>query len=169
MPETAPHLLIAYDGSDQAAHAIAVAARLFGHDSHATILHAWEPTAVYVGTLGMAATPIPEQDEAQDEALAVRLAEDGAQQARALGLAAEARAERYTSSAWQTIVDAAERDGADLIVMGTRGLSGVRSLLLGSCSHHVAQHARSPVLIVPDPEIGDARRAVAQADGRARH
>ena len=99
----------------------------------------------------------------------MRLAEDGAQQARALGLAAEARAERYTSSAWQTIVDAAERDGADLIVMGTRGLSGVRSLLLGSCSHHVAQHARSPVLIVPDPEIGDARRAVAQADGRARH
>jgi hypothetical protein len=49
------------------------------------------------------------------------------------------------------------------------GTEQVRSLLLGNCSHHVAQHALSPVLIVPSPEIGDARRAVAQANGRARH
>jgi nucleotide-binding universal stress UspA family protein len=167
MADRAPHLLIAYDGSDQATEAIVVAARLFGHGTRATVLYAWEPTARYVGTLGMAATPIPVEDDAQDEARAVRLAEDGARQARALGLAAEARARRYTASAWRTIVDAAERDGADLIVMGTRGLSGVRSLLLGSCSHQVAQHAQSPVLIVPDPEIGHARRAVAQANGDA--
>jgi hypothetical protein len=44
---------------------------------------------------------------------------------------------------------------------------GVKSLLLGSCSHHVAQHARSPVLIVPDGEIADARRVAAQASGGA--
>jgi nucleotide-binding universal stress UspA family protein len=94
------------------------------------------------------------------------LAQDGARQARALGLAAQARTEMSTSSAWRTIVDAAERDGADLVVMGTRARSGVRSLLLGSTSHHVAQHARCPVLIVPDPEIADARSAVVKANGR---
>jgi nucleotide-binding universal stress UspA family protein len=162
----APRVLIAYDGSDQAKEAIAVAARLFGRGTPATVLHAWEPMAVYVGTLGMAATPIPEEAEAQDEARAERRAEAGAQHARALGLAAEARAERFTSSAWRTIVDAAERDGADLIVMGTRGLSGMRPLLLGSVSHHVAQHALCPVLIVPDAQIGEGRRALAEANGR---
>jgi hypothetical protein len=39
--------------------------------------------------------------------------------------------------------------------------------VIASCSHHVAQHALTPVLIVPDPEIGAARRTVAQANGRA--
>jgi nucleotide-binding universal stress UspA family protein len=70
------------------------------------------------------------------------------------------------SSTWRTIVDAAERDGADLVVMGTRGLSGVRSALMGSVSHKVAQHVLCPVLIVPDREVGDVRRAVVNANGR---
>jgi nucleotide-binding universal stress UspA family protein len=157
MPDSAPHLLIAYDGSGPATHAIAVAARLFTRGTRTTVLYAWEL---------MAAMPIPD-GEARDEARAARLAEDGAQRARALGLVAEARAELFTSSAWRTIVDVAERDGADVIVTGTRGLSGVRSLLLGGTSHDVAQHALSPVLIVPDPEIGHARRAVAEANERA--
>jgi nucleotide-binding universal stress UspA family protein len=157
LPDTTAHLLIAYDGSDPATDAIAVAARLFGRGTRATVLCAWEL---------MAAMPIPE-GQAREEARAVRLAEDGARQARALGLACDARAEMFTASAWRTIVDAADRDGADVIVMGTRGLSRVRSLLLGGNSHNVAQHGRSPVLIVPDPEIGDARRGVARANGRA--
>ena len=39
--------------------------------------------------------------------------------------------------------------GAGLVVLGARGLSTFQSLLLGSVSHGVAQHARVPVLIVP--------------------
>jgi nucleotide-binding universal stress UspA family protein len=148
VPDPAPHLLIAYDGSDPAADAIAVAARLFGRGTRATVLYAWDL---------MAAMPIPE-GQARDDARARELAQDGARQARALGLAAEARAEIVGSSTWQTIVEFAEIEGADLIVMGTRGLSGMRSLLLGGTAHHVAQHASSPVLIVPDLQIRDARR-----------
>jgi nucleotide-binding universal stress UspA family protein len=41
------------------------------------------------------------------------------------------------------------------VVMGTRGLSGAKSLILGSVSHYVAQHLRVPVFIVP-PEHNDA-------------
>jgi nucleotide-binding universal stress UspA family protein len=162
----APHVLIAYDGSAPAAEAIAFAARLFPSGTRATVLYAWEPAALYAGALGGVAIIPPEAEEGA-EAYAVRLAKEGAERARGLGLAAEPRAEQVLSSAWQTIVDAAERDAADLVVMGTRGLSGVKSLLLGSCSHHVAQHARSPVLIVPDGEIADARRVAAQASGGA--
>jgi nucleotide-binding universal stress UspA family protein len=114
----------------------------------------------------MVPVAIPPDSDEQDKARALRLAEDGAQQARSLGLDAEARIEETAASAWRTIVDTADGE-FDVIVMGTRGLSGLASLLLGSCSHHVAQHAACPVLIVPGAELGEARRGVARANGRS--
>ncbi len=47
-----------------------------------------------------------------------------------------------------TIVQAARDGGFDLIVVGSRGLSGVDELVLGSVSDRVADHATCPVLIV---------------------
>ena len=38
---------------------------------------------------------------------------------------------------------------AEMIVVGRRGLGHVRSLVLGSVSSHVVQHATCPVLVVP--------------------
>lgn len=39
--------------------------------------------------------------------------------------------------------------GADLVVIGSRGLGGFTGLLLGSVSHQVAHHATCPVVIIP--------------------
>ena len=47
----------------------------------------------------------------------------------------------------QAIIDAAAADGAELIVMGSRGLSDLRGLLLGSVTHNVIQLADRPVLV----------------------
>jgi nucleotide-binding universal stress UspA family protein len=46
------------------------------------------------------------------------------------------------------IVALAEEIGADLIVMGSRGLGGVRRALMGSVSDSVVRHAHCPVLVV---------------------
>jgi nucleotide-binding universal stress UspA family protein len=46
------------------------------------------------------------------------------------------------------IVRLAEELGAGLIVLGSRGLGGIRSALMGSVSHSVVRHAHCPVLVV---------------------
>ena len=50
----------------------------------------------------------------------------------------------------QVILDVADREGVDLIVIGARGLSGLKELALGSVSTQVVPHAHCPVLVVKD-------------------
>jgi len=54
-------------------------------------------------------------------------------------------AERYRA---EQIVRVAEDIGSGLIVMGSRGLGGVRRALMGSVSDSVVRHAHCPVLVV---------------------
>jgi nucleotide-binding universal stress UspA family protein len=51
----------------------------------------------------------------------------------------------------ETIVAAAEAEGADLIVMGTTGRGGVGRMLMGSTSDHVIRNATVPVMVVRSP------------------
>jgi nucleotide-binding universal stress UspA family protein len=56
--------------------------------------------------------------------------------------------------AW-TLLDAAK--DADLVVVGSRGRSGLKTLLLGSVSHVVVTHAEIPVVVVRQPAEAQAR------------
>ena len=49
---------------------------------------------------------------------------------------------------WSAIVEAAEEHDAALIAIGSRGLSGVKHVVLGSVSGAVAHHSHRSVLIV---------------------
>jgi nucleotide-binding universal stress UspA family protein len=49
----------------------------------------------------------------------------------------------------RTIVDMARRNNFDMIVMGTRGRSGLARLILGSVAEKVVRHAPCPVVTVP--------------------
>ena len=50
------------------------------------------------------------------------------------------------------IAEIADKAGADLIVVGTRGHSPVAGLLLGSVAQRLLSIARRPVLAVPEPK-----------------
>jgi nucleotide-binding universal stress UspA family protein len=68
------------------------------------------------------------------------------QRARAVG--ADARGMAWNGDAGEAIVDAAQAEYADLIVVGTHGRCAVGRLFLGSVSDYVIRHARCPVMVV---------------------
>lgn len=65
----------------------------------------------------------------------------------------------------QSIVDAADELAVDLTVVGARGHSVVRRLLLGSTSDYVATHSQSSVLIVRPTGLRDEHRPIRIALG----
>jgi nucleotide-binding universal stress UspA family protein len=46
------------------------------------------------------------------------------------------------------ILEAAESEGAELIVLGSRGMSRVEEVMIGSVSHKIVDVAKCPVLLV---------------------
>ena len=80
-----------------------------------------------------------------------RLAGEGVRIATDAGLMAEPLALEAAGPDWKTIVDIAEREDAATIVMGSRGLAGLKAMLLGSVSSAVLHHADRPTLIVRRP------------------
>ena len=59
--------------------------------------------------------------------------------------------EGYPASA---ILEEAREENADIVVMGSRGLSGLKHLLLGSVAERVVQKAHCPVLTLNHPSVG---------------
>jgi nucleotide-binding universal stress UspA family protein len=154
-------ILIAYDGSADAQAAIERAGELLSGET-ATILTVWERFVDVVTRTG-AGMPIGEVDyESLDrgyEEQARQRADEGVERAGAAGLNAQGRTRGRHNSIASTILAEADDVGAGAIVLGTRGLTGLRSLLLGSVSHAVVQHAHVPVLVVPSAETANRRAA----------
>jgi nucleotide-binding universal stress UspA family protein len=70
--------------------------------------------------------------------------------ARPLARRALARAaERISVTVWRAVLDTADEEAAELVVLGSRGRSGVTSMVLGSVSYGVVHNSERPVLIVP--------------------
>lgn len=142
-------LLLCYDGSEDAKQMIVEAAELFP-GAGALVLTVWQPVSslASVSWSGTAAMPnLSELDQAAAEDGQGR-AEEGVELAREAGLQAEPLAVEADGPIWETIVETADRRQAAVIVMGSRGLTGLRSMLLGSVSGTVVQHARRPTLVV---------------------
>ncbi len=140
-------ILFCYDGSDNADHAIEVTAGLLG--SRRSVVLDVGPPLTAAESLATISPVVPGAAfEDLNTADALTRARAGAEHARTAGFDAKARA-TIGAPTWEGIVDVADEIDASVIVLGSRGLSGARELLVGSVSHEEAEHAGRPVLIVP--------------------
>jgi nucleotide-binding universal stress UspA family protein len=73
---------------------------------------------------------------------------EGAELARSFGLDAEPLAVADARDIARTIVEVAREHEAATIVVGSRGLGGLRARLEGSTSKDVVKHAECPVVVV---------------------
>ena len=148
--------VIAYDGSEVAQAAVRHAAELFP-GRPVVLVTVWEPglALLPVGpadTLGATAIPpdletVEAVDRAQREH-AVRVAGEGAELARSLGLAAEPHAVPDEVDVADTVIDLARERGAAAVVVGSHGISGLRTRLLGGVSRKLIKHCELPVLVI---------------------
>lgn len=154
-PDDAP-ILIAYDGSAHARAAIAAAARLFPARS-AIVVSGWRSIEATVpATLIAVPTGVARgaqvKIDAETEAVALDRAEEGAALARELGLRSEAVALKAGGAMWRAIMTSADTHDAAAVVVGSRGLSGMKSAFLGSVSTGLVHHCRRPVVVIREPE-----------------
>lgn len=143
-------ILIAYDGSDNAKAAIEAAGKLFP-GSEAVVLSVWQRFVDTMARSGAMAGVIVDYDAIDEaaEAGAKESAGEGMRLALQAGLQATAEATDARTTVGEAIIAKAHEDHASAIVMGTRGLTGIKSALLGSVSGAVLHHSGLPVIIVP--------------------
>lgn len=140
-------VLVATDGSDLSVHAARRALPLLGRGAEVTVLAVLSemPGDAAGGVAGPKDSAPAQVQEWQDETRAAQEA-IRATAAEVHGPNAVTRVE--AGDAGRMIVWVAADIGADVVVMGSHGRSALRSMMMGSVSRHVLQHAPCPVLVV---------------------
>ena len=137
-------IVVGVDGSEnsvQALHFAIEEARIRGAELRA--VSAWHvPPAVYGAGWAPASTDLDEFRKLAEQSLRESVEEAGSTEA---GI----EVTPVLREGHPVDVLIAESEGADLLVVGTRGLGGFKKLVLGSVSGQVAHHATCPVVIVP--------------------
>ena len=149
-------VLIAYDGSEASAEAIARAAPLLA-TRRAQVVRVWDSLAgllLHTDIQGLTGTmrEAAEEVDSEDANNAAAIAAEGAELARKAGFEADACALRERPNIWPALLEHADKLDAQVIVVGSRGLGGVKSALYGSVSSGLLHHSHRPLLVVPPCE-----------------
>lgn len=149
------HILVPTDGSECSFQALEVAAQ-FASEQRArltvfTVVDPARAAAMTFGEASMAAACLDALD-AEGEAL-VRDA------ASRISVTWPAEVAVLEGTPVQTIVDYVRESGADLVIIGSHGRSGLQRLLLGSVAEGVIRSAGVPVLVAHATAAGRAKAA----------
>jgi nucleotide-binding universal stress UspA family protein len=140
-PVNIQHIVVGTDGSDNAQRALALAA---------SIASTCGAEVVAVHCLGLLFHPsASELEPSQPHRDEIRALLDGEWTAPLRDAGVAHRTELRDGSPVSVLLAVADDAGADLVVVGSRGVGGFPGLLLGSTSTQLAQHSPRPVLIVP--------------------
>jgi nucleotide-binding universal stress UspA family protein len=137
-------ILIPVDFSDHASRALELGielAKAFKAKLH--LLHCYQ---INVGAISPYGLVIPESFDRDIREAATRQIEQWRDKVAAQQVDVEAEVSPIFPS--EAIASTAERIHADLIVMGTRGLSGIKHVVLGSVAERTVRIAPCPVLTV---------------------
>ena len=110
-------------------------------EAEVIVLHVYQPPERYIANQGYDALL------EQFEAVAYEVVNDTVSHLLASGITAEALVNIGTPA--PTILQTARDEDVALIVLGTRGPSNVKDLLLGDVATEVLRNARCPVFLVP--------------------
>lgn len=136
------NILVAYDGSEHAREAATLAGNLARGQKSPAVL--WLVTV-------MDSTPRDLGEPYLSQLIEQRTADGQAlirEGSALIGDDVEIHSELLFGLPAESILQVAKTRGCDLIVMGTRGLGVLQSLLLGSQAQKVINHAPCPVLVV---------------------
>lgn len=134
----APLVLAGVDGSAAAAAACGWAARLASATSaELVVASAWQPGQ---------AEGSPEDFAQRRAAVRAQLDESWSTPARAEGITPRTL---LVDGSPDVLLQVADTEDADLLVVGSRGAGGFASLHIGSVAHHLAHHTTRPLAIVP--------------------
>lgn len=139
-------VVVGVDGSETSRHALRWAAQeALSHEAELNVVYAWETHGIGAGigtTPGRRSTTAPEEQRGAAE----QLVTDVIKEELGSNAPANVRPSIGRGSAASVLLEASK--GADLLVVGSRGLGGFAGLLLGSVSTKMASHATCPVVIV---------------------
>jgi nucleotide-binding universal stress UspA family protein len=141
-------ILVAVDGSPYSEPAVSTATQVATKfDSQVFVLHVREHDRGRAGAFPLE-TPREASELVSKTVKALR--------EEAVWATGEVRA-AVAGQAANEIVDTAKTEGSDLIIMGSRGLSDIASIFVGSVTHKVLQLAHIPVLVVKPPKAPVAK------------
>jgi nucleotide-binding universal stress UspA family protein len=137
-PDGFRHALVAVDFSDHARRALHITRSLLSRSGRVTMLHVVDPIPhfYYAGGVTSRFQLDPDLQARVEERL------------REWSSDAESDIRVMEGSPAEEIVRAADALGADVVAIGSRGLTGLEHVLLGSVAERVCRFARLPVLTV---------------------
>ncbi len=154
-------VLLAYDGSAGATEAVGLAEAIaWPTDSALRVVNVVDPALMSAAGSWDAGASLTPQVDAAITASAREIMHEVVERLGSSGMSVEGQVLRDRAAS--AIVDAARDFGADVVMIGSRGHGTIASLLLGSVSSEVVDHAACPVLVARTASLS---RVVFATDG----